>query len=86
MMTFEAAATGVGVAVANRGYVIDDLTRGRLVAPFGVQQPNKNGWYLVHPAKVSLSRPARAFRGWIAGQAAITDAKIRELLEPSAAA
>ena len=80
MMTFEAAASGVGVAVANRAYIIQDLKSGRLVAPFRVQQPNRNGWYLIHPTRTKLSSPSKIFRSWLLEQAQQTAKSIDDFL------
>ncbi|MFT7577006.1 MAG: LysR family glycine cleavage system transcriptional activator, partial [Alphaproteobacteria bacterium] len=80
MMTFEAAANGVGFAVANRAYIMDDLRSGKLVAPFSVQQPNVNGWYFVHPTETQLSNPTKLFRSWLIEQAMQTETSVGKLV------
>lgn len=50
MLTFEAANAGVGFAVANRAYIAPDILAGRLVAPFDVLHPNRNGRHLKQPS------------------------------------
>jgi len=47
-MALQAALDGVGVAIALRPYVEDDLAAGRLVAPFSVTVPKSRAWYLVY--------------------------------------
>lgn len=69
MLTFEAARVGLGFACANRAYVAEDIIYGRLVAPFNVLQPNRNGWYLLRSSRRAESKPMAAFRDWIRGQA-----------------
>jgi LysR family transcriptional regulator, glycine cleavage system transcriptional activator len=61
----QAAADGVGVAVGIRPYVDDDLSAGRLVAPFRLSVPKGEQWYLVF-REFRREEPAfRAFSQWI---------------------
>ncbi len=69
MLSFEAACQGLGFAVANRAYVADDIIAGKLVAPFDVQQPNKNGWHIVYPNHNIVPEKIQAFEDWITQQA-----------------
>ncbi|MEZ5925898.1 MAG: LysR substrate-binding domain-containing protein [Hyphomicrobiaceae bacterium] len=69
MLTFEAARNGLGFACANRAYVAEDIVYGRLVAPFTVLQPNRNGWYVLRSMRRSQSKPMEIFRDWIRDQA-----------------
>ncbi|MGE0502253.1 MAG: LysR substrate-binding domain-containing protein [Rhizobiaceae bacterium] len=78
MMSFAAANAGVGVAVANRAYVADDIASGRLVAPFPVQHPNRMGWHFVCP-RVHLGAPKiEVFRSWLLGEAAATESELSQ--------
>ncbi len=73
MMSFEAATAGVGVAVANRAYMAEDIAAGRMLAPFPVQHPNRMGWHFVCP-RVHLGSPKiEAFRQWLLAEAAATE-------------
>src|SRR5262245_38381863 len=47
-MAIQAALDGVGVAIGLRPYVEDDITSGRLVAPFLLAVPKGRAWYLVY--------------------------------------
>jgi LysR family glycine cleavage system transcriptional activator len=72
VMALEAAAMGRGVALMPRALVIDDLARGRLVAPFDLTLQLDCRVYFVCIAQ-SLERPAvAAFRGWVKEMAART--------------
>lgn len=79
LMTYDAAAAGLGVAVSNRAYVLDDLRSGRLIAPFPIRQHNKNGWYLIWPRQQHLSAPAKAFSDWVCEQAALSEQAVQDL-------
>ncbi len=66
MLSFQAANAGLGVAIANRAYVADDIRLGSLVAPFdGIELPNPNGWHVVYPPNNGRHRAVRAFEDWI---------------------
>jgi len=68
----EAAAAGLGVAIAHTPFVEGDLKTGRLVAPFTERIVEPESFYLVAPrAAASLPRVA-SFRAWLldAGPAA----------------
>jgi DNA-binding transcriptional LysR family regulator len=60
----EAAAAGLGVAVAPRLLVRDDLKQGRLVAPFGFVKSGRR-YCLLHPAELAQAGKVRTFRAWI---------------------
>jgi len=61
----QAAADGVGVAMGIRPYIDDDLSAGRLIAPFAQSVPKGRHWYLVY-RDVREAEPAFvAFRAWI---------------------
>jgi DNA-binding transcriptional LysR family regulator len=68
-LALQAAVDGLGVAMALRPYVADDLAAGRLVAPFRKTVPAGKAWYLLWgPAR--RDDPALvAFRAWLRGQA-----------------
>ena len=60
----EAAVAGLGVAVAPRPLVREDLKQGRLVAPFGFVRSGRR-YCLVHPAELAQAGKVRTFRRWI---------------------
>jgi LysR family glycine cleavage system transcriptional activator len=60
----EAAVAGLGVAVAPRPLVMEDLKLGRLVAPFGFVRSGRQ-YCLLYPAELVGLAKVRTFRSWI---------------------
>jgi len=68
-LVYQGATEGVGVAVGQLHFVIDDLLSGRLVAPFRMLKRQDTGYFLVYP-KDRLNNPyVREFRRWILEEA-----------------
>lgn len=61
----QAALDGLGVAIAHRPYVVDDLVAGRLVAPFAQVAARGEGWYLVHRPGMGEHAALALFRPWL---------------------
>ena len=66
----EAAVGGLGVAMAPKPLVAEDLKLGRLVAPLGFV-PSGRRYCVVHPAEAADLPAVRAFRTWIVRTAAL---------------
>lgn len=64
-MTLQAAIDGVGVALAPRLYILDDIAAGRLATPFGLAVPMVHAWYLVHRASRREDAGFAPFRDWL---------------------
>ena len=65
ILSLEAASQKLGVALALRPLVNDDIASGRLVAPFATEMKPIGSYYLVCP-EVIADRPAVAtFRQWL---------------------
>jgi len=65
ILSLEAASQKLGVALALRPLVNDDIASGRLVAPFSMEMKPVGAYYLVCP-EVIAERPAVAtFRKWL---------------------
>lgn len=65
ILSLEAASQKLGVALALRPLVNDDLASGRLVAPFDIEMKPVGSYYLVCP-EVIAERPAvSTFRKWL---------------------
>ena len=65
ILSLEAASQKLGVALALRPLVDDDIASGRLVAPFDIEVKPVGSYYLVCP-EVIAERPAVAtFRKWL---------------------
>src|SRR5438874_2319998 len=69
ILSLEAASQKLGVALALKPLVDDDIESGRLCAPFKVELKPQSAYYLVCP-EVIAGRPAvAAFRKWLLEQA-----------------
>ncbi|AWU97311.1 LysR substrate-binding domain-containing protein [Azospirillum ramasamyi] len=66
-MTLQAAIDGVGMALAPRLYILDDIAAGRLATPFGPAVPMVHSWYLVHRASRREDAGLAPFRDWLYG-------------------
>ena len=65
ILSLEAASQKLGVALALRPLVNDDIASGRLIAPFDIEVKPIGSYYLVCP-EVIAERPAVAtFRKWL---------------------
>ncbi len=64
-VALEAAAQGLGVAIADRQVIGDDLASGRLVAPFDIFMPTVGAYYLVYPEDPGIDANGSAFREWL---------------------
>lgn len=65
----QAAIDGVGVVLTRRSLAAHDLASGRLVTPFGGEQPlSMSYWFVCPPRNANRSRIA-AFRDWILAEA-----------------
>lgn len=61
----EAAAVGLGVALASRTVVARQLAEGRVVIPFDVSYCHEYGYYLVYPDSSEDDPRVAAFRDWL---------------------
>lgn len=61
----EAALAGLGVCMCPKILAIDDVSKGRLVAPLGFT-PDGSRYGLISPAAAQESRSAALFRSWLA--------------------
>ncbi len=84
MLSFEAANSGLGFAVANRAYVAPDIATGRLIAPFEATQPNNNGWHVVYPESHSRRRQVQAFEVWLLAESERAQQELQLLRRPAA--
>lgn len=65
MLTYEAACAGLGFAIANRTYMMNDIANKKLVAPFSMHLKSGCGWYLVYQEERNLSPKIHNFEKWI---------------------
>ena len=62
----EGAASGLGVAICPRMLAMDDIDRGRLVAPLGFHGDGSS-YGLIAPPRAADSRPIELLTQWIVG-------------------
>jgi LysR family glycine cleavage system transcriptional activator len=75
-LAYQAAIDGLGVVIAQRSFIEDDLRSRRLVAPFALQVPTDGAYYLGYPAERPKSEGVAAFETWIVREAVKTDAQL----------
>jgi LysR family transcriptional regulator, glycine cleavage system transcriptional activator len=64
-LTYQAAIDRLGIAMAQTALVADDLTAGRLVAPFALRVPASGAYFLVYPPRSRVLDKVRRFEAWI---------------------
>jgi LysR family glycine cleavage system transcriptional activator len=64
-LTYQAAIDRLGVVVAQRAFIEDDLATGRLVAPFKLVVPGERAYYLVYPPNRLKQAKVAQFRDWL---------------------
>jgi LysR family glycine cleavage system transcriptional activator len=68
-LVIQAAASGLGVALAWHSLVVDELRGGRLVRLLGRALPTNHGYHLVTPPNRLQLPKVTAFRDWLLSQA-----------------
>jgi LysR family transcriptional regulator, glycine cleavage system transcriptional activator len=69
ILTVESALEGNGVALVNRGIVIDEVAAGRLIWPFELTLETKFGFFIVCPEQTADTTKNAAFREWLLDEA-----------------
>lgn len=72
-LAYQAAIEGVGVAIAQRVLVEEDLRSGRLVAPIDLAVSSGESYFLVVPDR-RLSPKVKAFSAWLTREAELARA------------
>lgn len=71
----QAAIDGLGVALARKRLVQQDLASGRLIQPFPLSLPSEVAFYIVYPKRRSSDPKLELFRNWLLEEAnAVKDA------------
>ena len=68
-LALQAAADGLGVALAMDVLAAEDLAAGKLVAPFTLKVPLSLAYYVVSPATRANQPQVAAFRAWLLHEA-----------------
>jgi LysR family glycine cleavage system transcriptional activator len=69
-LAYQAATDELGIVMAQRAFVDEDLRSGRLLAPLPLRVPTDYGYYLAYPKSGQGSPLIRAFEEWIVQEAA----------------
>lgn len=72
-LAYQAAIDSLGVVIAQRALVADDLKSGRLVAPFDRQAVTQGAYYLAYHPRRPKARRIAAFEAWLLAEAAKSD-------------
>jgi LysR family glycine cleavage system transcriptional activator len=67
-LAYQAATDELGIVMAQRAFVEDDLRTGRLVAPLPLRVRTGNGYYLAYPRTSQEAPLIKAFEEWIVGE------------------
>jgi LysR family glycine cleavage system transcriptional activator len=68
-LTYQGAIDGLGVAIAQKAMVVEDIASGRLAAPSDIEVRNPVAYYLVYPTRQANLPKVQVFQNWIAGEA-----------------
>lgn len=71
-MTYQGAVDGLGVAIAQKALVADEIAARRLAVPSDIAVHNPVAYYLVFPAHKQTLAKVHAFHSWIASEASAT--------------
>ena len=71
-LAYQAAIDGLGIVIAQRSFVEEDLKSGRLVAPFDLEVPGDGAYYLSYATDRAKGEGVAAFEAWILREAALT--------------
>lgn len=77
-LAYEAAISGIGIAMAQVHYVEDELEAGRLVAPFPQRLCIGRKYYLVSRNSDTDVPEAAAFRSWMLAEASRSSAAFKD--------
>lgn len=81
LLSYEAACAGLGFAIANRAYMMDDIASKRLIAPYSVDLKSGCGWYIVYPSSHKELEKIQSFEAWILEQSSVSEKQCDEIFE-----
>jgi LysR family glycine cleavage system transcriptional activator len=67
-LTTSAAINGLGFALADIGFVSEEIANGKLIAPLDEFLITEKSFYLVHQKKRALTYPMKAFQSWVTNE------------------
>ena len=68
-LAYQAAVDELGIVMAQRAFVEDDMRAGRLIAPFALRAVTPNAYYLAYARSRRRSPLVDVFERWIVGRA-----------------
>jgi LysR family glycine cleavage system transcriptional activator len=71
-LTYQGAVDGLGVAIAQKALVAEDIASGRIAAPSDIEVHNPLAYFLVYPSRRAKLAKVQAFQSWIANEAGLT--------------
>jgi LysR family transcriptional regulator, glycine cleavage system transcriptional activator len=71
-MTYQGAVDGLGIAIAQKALVADEVAFGRLAAPSSIEVRNTAAYYFVFPSGKQTATKVQAFHRWIVDEASAT--------------
>jgi LysR family glycine cleavage system transcriptional activator len=71
-LTYQGALDGLGIAIAQKALVAEEISSGRLCAPSEIEVRNPLAYYLVYPSRRQTPDKVQAFQSWIANEAGLT--------------
>jgi LysR family glycine cleavage system transcriptional activator len=75
-LAYQAAIDSLGVVMAQRALIEEDLNNGRLIAPFERQVPTQGAYYLAFPPGRPKPPRVAAFEAWLLELAAHSDSPV----------
>jgi LysR family glycine cleavage system transcriptional activator len=72
-LTYQAAIDELGIVMAQRAFVEDDLRGGRLIVAFDLQAVTRHAYFLAYPNQDRPIAKVQAFEDWIVSEAAIPE-------------
>jgi len=75
-LAYQATIDELGIVMAQRAFIEEDLRTGRLVAPLDLQVATSGGYYLAHPRGRQKGDLVAAFSDWIIEQSSAVDAAV----------
>jgi LysR family glycine cleavage system transcriptional activator len=68
-LAYQAAIDRLGIVMAQRALIADDLASGRLAAPFNLEVETQGAYTLVYPRRSAALETVRMFADWITTEA-----------------
>lgn len=78
-LAYQAAADGVGIAMAQLPLILDDLEAGTLIMPFPISTPDDCRYNLIWPDRMPRNPSFKPFRDWMLEEARKTSARMEAL-------